>query len=466
MPIEWTGLGPELFLTMDRDLPESLGLQLQAQLREAIRAGRLSAGERLPSSRNLATELGISRGLVVDCFQQLEAEGYLTTRGGSATRVASEAIAPFPSPSRRPEESPLDVDFRPHVPDLTSFPMRAWMRALGDVGREAPMSAVGYGDPQGALVLREVLAAYLRRVRGGAAEPEHLVICNGFAQGINLVFSVLSASGIGQVALEDPGDRDNDAAARRAGLDPVYVPVDEGGLDVQALAETSSRAVVLTPAHQTPTGVALAPERRQQLVAWARRHDGIIIEDDYDAELRYDRQPVGSLQGLAPEIVIALGSTSKTLAPALRMGWIVGPPTMVQAIAAEKMLADRGSPGIEQLALAKLIESGRFDQHLRRMRLVYSARRTALVRALAIHAEDVQLGGLAAGFHAVVHLRNGSSEREVVVNALSRSIGLYGMSDYRSSGDTNPAALILGFGNLTESSIAKGISVIGDLLGA
>ncbi len=463
MAVEWTGLGPELLLRLDRGIREPLGSQLQRELREAIRSGRLSAGERLPSSRALARELGVSRGLVLECYGQLEAEGYLSTWVGSATRVAVGAVTP-PASAARAATPRLAVDFRYGVPDLTSFPMRDWLWALGEAGGEAPTAAVGYGEPRGSRALREVLAAYLRRVRGAAADPERMVICTGFAQGVNLVLRTLARDGVRQVALEDPGDRDNDAIAERAGLEPVPIPVDERGVDVEALSATGARAVLLTPAHQTPTGVVLAPERRQALVAWASEADAVIIEDDYDAEFRYDRQPVGSMQGLAPDRVVAMGSVSKSLAPAMRLGWIVCPPRLIEAIADEKDRADRGSPGLDQLALARLIESGRYDRHLRRMRSVYAARRLVLVDALARHAPNVELGGLAAGFHAVARLPQATQEQAIVSAARERSVGLYGMSGYRSSGATHPTELIFGFGNVSESSIKQGIATICDLL--
>jgi GntR family transcriptional regulator/MocR family aminotransferase len=464
MPIEWTGLGPELLLRLDRTHDEPLGSQLQRELRETIRSGRLSVGERLPSSRALARELGVSRGLVLECYEQLAAEGYLSTRTGSATRVAALAQA-RPTPVGEQASPPrLAIDFRPGLPDLTSFPMRDWLWALGQAAREAPTAAIGYIDRRGSPALREVLAAYLRRVRGAAADPERIVICAGYAQGINLVLRVLARDGVRRVGLEDPGDRDNDAIAERAGLERAPVPVDRRGVDVAALARTGARAVVLTPAHQTPTGVVLAPERRQALVEWAAEAGAVVIEDEYDNEFRYDRQAVGSIQGLAPDRIVSVGSVSKSLAPTLRLGWIVCPPRLVEAVAWEKEVADRGSPGLDQLALAALIESGRYDRHLRRMRGLYAGRRAALVAALARHAPAVELGGLAAGFHAVAPLPAGSSEPAVVAAARERSIGLYGMSRYRSTGATHPPELVLGFGNLSESAIERGIAAIGDLL--
>jgi GntR family transcriptional regulator/MocR family aminotransferase len=462
--IEWTGLGPELLLRLDRTLPEPLGSQLERELREAIRSGRLGTGERLPSSRALSRELGVSRGLVLDCYQQLQAEGYLTTRTGSATRVAGGAyLQPVLSVPAAPLSRPA-VDFRPGLPDLSSFPRRDWLWAMREAAREAPTGAFGYGDPRGSAALREVLAAYLRRVRGAVTDPERLVICTGFAQGLNLILRALARQGVRRVAVEDPGDFDQPAIAARAGLQAVPVRVDEAGMDVASLAASDARAVVLTPAHQSPTGVVLAAQRRQALVAWANERDATIIEDDYDAEFRYDREPVGAVQGLAPDRVALLGSVSKSLAPAIRLGWIVCPAGLAEAIAHEKDLDDRGSPWLDQLALATLVQSGRYDRHLRRMRASYARRRATLVDALARHAPQVELRGLAAGFHAVAHLPDSLSEPAVISAAGARSVGLYGMSRYRSSGATSPPQLVLGFGNLREGAIAQGITTIRDLL--
>ncbi len=472
MSIEWAGLGPELLLALDRTLPEPLGAQLERELREAIRSGRLAAGERLPSSRAMANELGISRGLVLECYSQLQAEGFLTSRTGSATRVAAGAASPAASPlpalapePTGPAPSPrLAVDFCPGVPDLTSFPRAEWARAMRDSCRNATPTELGYGDPRGTEALRRVLAGYLRRVRGTAADAEQIVICVGFGQGINLVLRSLAGDGVRRVAIEDPGDDEYHTICSRIGIEAVPIPIDERGIDVDALAMTDVRAVILTPTHQFPTGTALAPERRQALVAWAADRDATIIEDDYDAEFRYDRAPVGALQGLAPDRVALIGTVSKSLAPALRLGWVVCPGRLLEAVTEDKRLSDRGSPTLEQLALATLIESGRYDRHLRRMRDVYGARRDRLVATLTEHAPHVELHGLAAGFHAVAHLPAGADETSIVAAARTRGIGLYGMSSYRPSGGTGPPQLVLGFGNLTEAAIARGIETIADLL--
>lgn len=297
-------------------------------MRERIQSGLLVAGDLLPPSRRLAADLAVSRGLVVDCYAQLVAEGYLTSRVGSATRVAVDARPLAPGELAVTPAAGPQIEFRPGVPDLSSFPRRDWLWALGEACRSAPKADLSYGDARGSAVLRTVLASYLRRVRGAVADPERMVVCAGFAQGLGLILRALAADGARRVAVEEPGPAYREIVAGRSGIQAVAVPVDARGINVDALAAADVAAVVVTPAHQAPTGVVMAPERRHALLAWARRHDALVIEDDYDSEFRYDREPVGTLQGLAPDRVALLGSVSKPLAPALRLGWIVCPPSL------------------------------------------------------------------------------------------------------------------------------------------
>jgi GntR family transcriptional regulator/MocR family aminotransferase len=470
MPIEWAGLSPELLVQLDRSRAEPIRVQLENSLRQAIRTGRLQAGERLPSTREMAKQLSISRGVVQECYEQLYAEGYVNARAGSATRVAEidASLADKVSVPADPAPSRPRIDFASGVPDLASFPRADWTWAQREACRSAATSAFGYGDPRGNEHAREVLAGYVRRVRSAAVDPGRIVVCAGYAQGLVLTLRALAGAGIKQIALEDPGYGRGETleATQRSGFEAVHVPVDEDGIDVSALAATRARAVLVTPAHQWPTGVVLAPHRRHELVAWAKRTDAVIIEDDYDAEFRYDREPVGVVQGLAPDHTVAIGTASKSLAPALRFGWMLCPSRLVDAVSVQKVLADRGSPTLDQLTLATLIESGRYDRHLRRMRALYAARRAVLVEALATHAPQVRVSGLSAGFHAVAHLPDGVDEATVIAAARARSVGLYGMSSNRSSGATTPPCLVLGFGNLGERAIGEGIATVADLLRA
>jgi GntR family transcriptional regulator / MocR family aminotransferase len=501
MAIQWSGLSPELLLRLDRGADLPLRVQLETGLRDAIRGGRLTGGERLPSSRELARELGVSRGLVQECYGQLIAEGYLTSQGGSATRVATGALAAADA-TARPEPAAragagagtgagtgaragtgagtgaragtgagiparLIADFRPSVPDLASFPRSDWAWAMREACRAIATADLDYGDARGAGALRDVLAGYLRRVRAAAADPERIVVSTGFAQGLNLALQVLAGIGVRCAAFEDPGYTSAEIAetARAAGLEGIPVPVDEYGVDVAALAASGAQAVVLTPAHQAPTGVVLTASRRHAVLDWARRNDAYIIEDDYDSEFRYDREPVGMLQGLAPERVFTIGTASKSLAPAIRLGWVLAPAGLTEAVAECKRISDRGSATLDQLALAALLESGRYDRHLRRMRAVYAARRAVLIETLARQVPAVRLTGLAAGFHAVAHLDPAADERAVAAAALERQVGLHPMADFRATpAPPRTPQLILGFGNLPERAIATGLTAVADLL--
>ena len=463
MPRTRTSSDLELHLPLSRERRGPLGRQLEHGLREAIRAGRLAPEAVLPSSRNLAGQLGLSRGVVVEAYEQLVAEGYLTSRPGGATTVARGAVR-LDRPPPDPVRSTFAFDFRPGRPQLDQFPRAAWLRSVRRVLNAAPADLFGYLDGRPVAEIRVALADYLNRVRGTVANPAGVVITAGFAQSLVLLCQVLRADGVRRIGIEDPSHADWRAIVRANGLEPIPIPVDQAGLVTDRLDAAGIGAVVVTAVHQYPTGAVLAAERRAALLAWAERSGGLVVEDDYDAEFRYDREPVGALQGLAPDRVALLSTVSKSLAPAMRLGWIACPTGLAEAIAYEKTIDDRGSPALDQLALATLIRSGRYDRHLRRMRASYARRRQTLVDALAQHAPRVELGGLAAGFHAVAHLPDSLSEPEVVAAARTRSVGLYGMSQYRSSGATRPPQLVLGFGNLRESAIARGIATIGDLL--
>jgi GntR family transcriptional regulator/MocR family aminotransferase len=467
MTVEWADGGPDLLVTLDRGAG-LLRIQIQDQLRAAIRERRLGAGERMPSTRRLAELLGVSRGTVVDVYEQLLAEGYVESAVGSGTRVAA---MPDGGPARQApgvattsSSKPTVADFEYGIPDLGSVPLTAWSWAVSESTRTLPTAELGDEDPAGSRHLREVVTAYHRRVRAGFAVAEDALVVSGFRQGLAFALATLAQDGFQRIALEDPGPREHDVIARRAGLDAVPVPVDDHGLDVDRLAETGARAVLVTPAHQCPTGVALSPSRRRDLVAWADEVDGVILEDDYDAEFRYDRQPVGSLQGLNPARVIALGSVSKTLAPAIRLGWVLAPARFVATIVEEKRLSSRGAPGLDQEALALLMETGRFDRHLRRVRDIYRARRDVLAAEVDLAFGPGRLQGLAAGCHALLLLPDGTSESAVVETAATMGVRVNGLGHYRfvavnadAYSDPRPPALVLGFGNVSKHQISRGI---------
>jgi GntR family transcriptional regulator/MocR family aminotransferase len=457
--------GEELLLEIERQNGTPLRAQLEDGLREAVRSGRLAPHVRLPPTRALASDLGISRRLVVDAYAQLLAEGYLVARRGAGTFVAHGAAPHEPRAAER-ASPPLRFDFFPGYPDLATFPRRVWLRALRETLRDAPDRALGYPDPRGASALRRALAGHLRRVRGVAADPESIVVCSGAAQALALIGAELAGR---TIAVEDPGLPAHHAILASAGARLVPVEVDADGARVEQLRAISPEAVILTPAHQSPTGVALSPSRRAALLAWAGETGAILIEDDYDAEFRYDRAPLGAMQGLAPERVLYTGTVSKTLSPALRLGWMVLPARLREAIAQRKLLADHGSPTLDQLALARLFESGAYDRHLRGARRRYRARRDALVVAVARHLPGASVTGLAAGLHATVRLPEPVDGIALARAAARESVGVYPLGYAYMTPRPCHDGLILGYANLPEPAIEEGVRRLAralDALGA
>jgi GntR family transcriptional regulator/MocR family aminotransferase len=347
-----SGLASDLLIELRRDRRVPLHRQIEAAVRDGIRSGRLQLDTSLPPTRTMAAQLGVSRGVVVEAYQQLVAEGYLTSRPGGYTRIAvgPESLRKRARPAA--EQAPA-IDFGYGRADVSSFPRAAWLRSIRRVLTETPDERFGYLSGRGVPELCEVLAEYLNRVRGTSADPESIVLCNGYAQGIALLVQVLARSGARRLALEDPSSGDDALpAAIEAGLEVVGVPVDEHGIRVDALERSDADAVVLTPSHQWPVGAVLSAESRGAILRWAKRRGALVIEDDYDAEYRYDRAPIGAMQGLAPDHVVYAGTASKTLAPGLRLAWLVVPQRLVEDVAATKILADRGSPALDQLAFA------------------------------------------------------------------------------------------------------------------
>jgi GntR family transcriptional regulator/MocR family aminotransferase len=447
---------------LDRRSEQPLYEQLEHWLRAAIREGRLAAGARLPSSRGLAAELGISRGVVTGVYEQLAAEGYLDSRQGAAVRVAAGVRAQPPRPAAPPLTPRFAYDFTPGLPDLAGFPRERWLRSLRTAWRETALDAVGYGDPRGPSELRETLADYLGRVRGAAADPEHMIVCTGFRQGLALTCRWLLASGVDRVALEDPGWHAQRLIAEDAGLQVTPIPVDEHGIDVEALRGSGADAVIVTPAHQFPTGAVLAASRRAGLIDWAERGDRLIIEDDYDAELCQER--VGSLQGLAPDRVLYIGSASKRLTPGMRLGWMLPPSWLSWALISAKAIEDAGSEVAGQHALADFILRGELERHLRRMRLRYQQRRATLLAALARHLPEWRATGAGDGLYLTVGLPRHVDEPALLASAARHGVGLEGLSLHSYTGDC-PPGVVLGHGYMAEPAIERGIELLAQAAG-
>ncbi len=428
-------------------------------MRAAIRDGRLAAGARLPSSRGLAAELGISRGVVTAVYDQLAAEGYLDTRQGAPVRVAQGVRAQPPRPPAPPLTPRFAYDFSPGLPDLAGFPRERWLRSLRAAWRESALDAVGYGDPRGAAELREALADYLGRARGAEADAEHLIVCTGFRQGLALTCRWLRASGIDRVAIEDPGWHAQRLIVEDAGLEVTPIPVDNSGIDVDALRSSGADAVIITPAHQFPTGAVLAASRRAKLIEWAERGDRLIIEDDYDAELCGER--VGSLQGLAPDRVHYIGSASKRLTPGMRLGWMLPPSWLSWALISAKAIEDAGSEVSGQLALADFIVRGELERHLRRMRLRYGQRRAKLLTTLADRLPGWRPMETADGLYLSVVLPHDVDEAGLLTAAARRGVGVEGLSLHSYTGDC-PPGVVLGHGYMAEPAIARGMELLAE----
>jgi GntR family transcriptional regulator/MocR family aminotransferase len=450
-----------LLVALDRRADLPLQEQLERTLREAIRDGRLRAGARLPSSRGLAAELGVSRGVVTSAYDQLAAEGYLHARQGAPVRVARGVRAQPPRPPTPSLLARFAYDFSPGLPDLAGFPRDRWLRSVRSAWRETELDAVGYGDPRGVPELREALADYLGRVRGAAADPEHLVVCTGFRQGLSLTCRWLRGNGIEHVALEDPGWHAQRLTVEEAGLMVTPIPVDMDGIDVVALSESGADAVVVTPTHQFPTGVALSAQKRAALIEWAERGDRLIVEDDYDSELCRER--VGALQGLAPDRVLYIGSASKRLTPGMRLGWMLLPSWLSWALISAKAIEDAGSEVSGQLALADFIARGELERHLRRMRLRYAQRYEALLTGLARELPDWHPRGTGGGLHTLVELPSEVDEPALLATAARHGVGIEGLSLHSYSGDC-PPGLVLGHAHQAEPAIERGVRLLKDAL--
>jgi GntR family transcriptional regulator/MocR family aminotransferase len=476
-------LDVDLHLAVDPASGRRVGLE--HALRAAIRDGRLAAGARLPSTRTLASELGLARGTVSAAYDQLVAEGHLVAVRGSGTHVAElgaqGAANPTAASSVRarsgfagqvPRSKPLAHNLRPGTPDLSHFPRAAWLRAARRALNAAPHDAFGYGDPRGRIELRRALAGYLGRARGVHTDPERIVIVSGAVQGLALIGQVIG----GAVAMEDPYIPLFHEVVRSHGAEVVPLPVDDDGARVDLLSGSAYDGVgtvVVTASHQYPIGSTLHPARRQALVEWAGDGRRLIVEDDYDGEFRYDRQPVGAVQGMAPDRTIYLGTASKTLGPAVRLAWMVLPDHLVGPVTEAKRHADHQSEALGQLTLAEFITSHDYDRHIRASRLRYRRRRDLLAERLHTRAgrpaAGFALGGIAAGLHALVRLEPaGMTEDEVIQRAAEFDLDLEGLgglwhrpaANASASSEARPQGIVVGFGSPTEAGYPRALDAL------
>jgi GntR family transcriptional regulator / MocR family aminotransferase len=434
---------------------------LRETLRSAIQEGRLPAGTALPASRRLAAGLGVSRGVASDAYDQLVSEGYLEVRPRSAPVVAAVA-APTP-PAPEPAVPRWRFDFTATTPDVALFPRRVWLRAVQRALAIAPDEALDYGDHRGRVELRTALSGYLARVRGVRVDPGRMVITQGFTQALDLLCHVLAAAGRSTVAMESPSHPGLWATVRQSGLTLAGCPVDEHGLRTARLPALGADAVVVTPAHQFPTGAVMTPARRTALIEWAARTRGLVIEDDYDAEFRYDRTPIGAIQGLDPSRVAHVGTTAKTFAPALRLGWISAPTGLVEDLRARKSAADSGSPAIDQLALASLLTAGEYERHIVRARHAYRRRRDLLLHVLTARFPRLQVSGAAAGMQLLLPLPGQADDTIVAEAAAARGIGITALSPLYLARSPD-RGLLLGFGRLPDHKIPAAVDALWSVL--
>jgi len=461
-----TGAGSD-FLQLDATSVPARGLTswLTAALRAAILNGQLATGTRLPATRTLAGDLGVARGVVVEAYQRLGDEGLLDARTRAGTVVMPLTAAPVPRPqtTTRADDpvradtvprlpvptsrrlAPAELDLSPGVPDLTAFPRAAWLRAERAVLDRLTATDLGYGDPRGSAALRTELAGWLARTRGVRADPNDIIVVAGVAQSLALLAQTLRGGGATAIAVEDPGSRGARDELTHWGLRPDPVPVDGQGLNVDELARSGLQTALLTPAHQFPTGVVLSPPRRRSLLDWARA-GGLVIEDDYDAEHRYDRAPVPALQASAPEHVAHTGSTSKTLAPGMRLGWLIPPSHLRADLVAAKHASDLGSPALPQLVLAHLLASGTYDRHLRLLRTRQRRRRDAILAALREHLPQAHVQGVAAGLHLLItlpDLPDDTDDTDLAAAIRGAGVFVHPLSWHRQR--PGPPGLVLGY---------------------
>jgi GntR family transcriptional regulator / MocR family aminotransferase len=453
-------------LEIDFSAGPSLRRQLEDALRVAIRSGRLLPGSVLPPSRDLAEQLGVSRGVVVDSYAQLATEGYLSARRGSGTRVAELAASGRP-PARRPPRPPevFRYDLRPGQADFHAFPRARWKAALVRALRELPDRRLSYASHRGVGELRAAVAGYLARVRAVVVEPETVVVCCAASQALTVLWHALRRHGGRRVAIEDPGWRWQRLTAEHAGLEAVPVRVDADGLVVADLAAADVDAVVITPAHHYPTGVVMTAERRGALIAWAREHGALIVEDDYDVEYRFGREPMAALQGLAPDLVAFVGTTSKTLAPALRLAWVVPPPHLIDDVEDVLLVTGVTPPTLDQVAMASFVEDAALERHLRSMRRRYQAKRNVLVGELARQLPAVRVSGTEAGLHLLAWLPEGADERATAVRARRSGVGLHELHRHCTTHAPSPPALLLGFAFPSESELVAATGLLAEAIG-
>ncbi len=466
---------------------EPLFRQVYRRFRTAILDGTFGAGEKLPSTREISEQLGVSRTVALMAYEQLLAEGFATGRLGSGTYVskaveirrssalqpslrvtlsrfgeaATEASRRIHLPSRAPR--PRAYDFAFGISDLETFPFQAWRRILQRCARRTSVAQLDYASPGGCFALRQAISTHLRRSRAVACDPEQVIVLNGSQQALDLIARVFIDEG-DQVAIEDPSYQGTREVLRAAGAHLVAVPVARNGLDPAKLP-SAARLAFVTPSHQFPTGAILPLARRLALLEWAKRARALIVEDDYDGEFYYQGQPIESLQGLDQQgRVIYIGTFSRTIFSALRIGYLVAPKAWVKTFTAAKWLCDRHTASLEQETLAEFIAGGLYERYLRRVRRRNASRREALLEAIGQFLGDrVEVTGDGAGAHIVLWPRRRVSEQQIIRRAQTHGILIYGVGPYHIGSPLRPG-LLLGYCRLKATEIHEGIRRLAEVL--
>lgn len=457
-----------LWIPIDRSLDISLIRQVYHQIREQILNGELQSGKKLPATRELSSELGVSRNVILEAYDQLFSEGFLVTRQGAGTFIAEGAYL-----EQRKKSTLIDslhwceetnkesniINFRSGIPALDLFPRKGWAKLSHTIWNETPPSTFGYDIPQGRPELRKVLSRYLLKTRGVFCHPEQLVITSGATQALTLVSKLLLSSG-DEVLIEDPITNDIQTIFKNSGAFLSPVPVDDNGMNTSLLpANKNPKFIFITPSHQFPLGGTLPIQRRVQLVNYSRKTNCYLIEDDYDSEFRYEGSSVSSLQGLDPERVIYIGSFSKILSPSLRMGYLVLPSHLVEKCRRVKWFSDLHTPSLNQLILAKFIAEGYLERHIMKMKKIYKNRRDLLIQQLqSAFSNTINIFGYSTGLHLIVEFNQVQFTKELLEKIQQLGVKVYPVEDHAIEKGKHHNRIIIGYGHLTTEEIKEGVS--------
>lgn len=455
-------------VTIDRSQRRPVGRQLEEQLRDIIRSGRLAGGSKLPATRTLAEDLGVSRSVVARIYGQLAAEGYLSLRRGANAVVRDLPSQPItstePAPSRR--ERSIRYDLHPDLPEVSAFPRKQWLRSLRHAVTVGTDADFGYISSGGLDALRQELAAYLARVRGVAAEPENVLVTAGTTHSVSLIARLLARRGLVTAAFENPSHRLLHEAAERSGVQLIGIDVDPSGLQAESIEETGASALFVSSGRPFPFAGSLSRDRRMMLVRWARESGALIIDVDYNSEFRYEKATAGGLHALAPEQVAYIGSTNCTLGPAIRLGWAVLPSRFIASATQEIVHTLGHVSGIEQLAFANFLQRGELDRHLRKVTMLYVRRRAALREALSIHVPHLRTHQCEGSVHLVLELPSSEAEAAAQREALARGLALQTVSEHALPGYKGPSGLLIGYGHLADPAIPDVVATLVDALDA